>query len=136
MVKVPSRGKLGSLKHEVRTLSDRCRVAEQPKEIGRPGLAYGMMSNYGDVCLNPDGALLKITGLDHFIGFDSDSGRLVSEAGLLPRYIQRLVISRGWILPVTPDTQLVTVSLSTLRNLQAQTSIWSGEVRSGWIAAG
>jgi FAD/FMN-containing dehydrogenase len=31
------------------------------------------------------------------------------EAGVLLRDIQRLVIPRGWILPVTPGTQLVTV---------------------------
>ena len=49
------------------------------------------------------------TGLDHFIAFDDSSGRLVCEAGVLLRDIQRLVIPRGWILPVTPGTQLVTV---------------------------
>ena len=33
------------------------------------------------------------TGLDHFIAFDDSSGRLVCEAGVLLRDIQRLVHS-------------------------------------------
>ncbi len=109
MVKVSSWGRLGSWEHDVLTLSDRRRVAKQLKEDNRPGLAYGMGRSYGDVCLNPDGVLWKITGLDRFIDFDQDSGRLVCETGVLLRDIQRLIIPRGWILPVTPGTQLVTV---------------------------
>jgi FAD/FMN-containing dehydrogenase len=73
------------------------------------GIAHGMGRSYGDVCLNPDGVLWKTTGLDRFISLDQNTGRLVCEAGVLLRDIQRLVIPRGWILPVTPGTQLVTV---------------------------
>jgi FAD/FMN-containing dehydrogenase len=68
-----------------------------------------MGRSYGDVCLNPDGVLWKTTGLDHFISFDENTGRLVCEAGVLLRDIQRLAVSRGWMLPVTPGTQLITV---------------------------
>ena len=68
-----------------------------------------MGRSYGDVCLNPEGTLWVTTGIDHFIAFDDSTGRLVCEAGVLLRDIQRLVIARGWILPVTPGTQLVTV---------------------------
>ncbi len=68
-----------------------------------------MGRSYGDVCLNPGGTLWASTALDHFIAFDSSTGRLVCEAGVLLKDIQRLFIPRGWILPVTPGTQLVTV---------------------------
>jgi FAD/FMN-containing dehydrogenase len=68
-----------------------------------------MGRSYGDVCLNPNGVLWNTTGLDRFISFDASTGRLVCEAGVLLRDIQRLIIPRGWILPVTPGTQLVTV---------------------------
>jgi len=47
--------------------------------------------------------------MDHFIDFDAGSGRLVCEAGVRLRDIQRMAIARGWILPVTPGTQMVTV---------------------------
>lgn len=108
MVAVSSWGRLGVWKHEVVALSDRHHVAEAIR--GRiPGLAYGMGRSYGDVCLNPEGRLWKTAGLDKFIAFDDVSGRIICEAGVLLRDIQRLAISRGWMLPVTPGTQFVTV---------------------------
>jgi FAD/FMN-containing dehydrogenase len=75
----------------------------------RPGLAFGMGRSYGDVCLNPGGTLWDTTGLDHFVDFDENTGQLTCETGVVIRDIQRLVIPRGWILPVTPGTQLLTV---------------------------
>ncbi|OGR00818.1 MAG: FAD-linked oxidase [Deltaproteobacteria bacterium RIFOXYD12_FULL_55_16] len=108
MVAVSSWGRLGSWEHEVRTLSDREQVAGQLKN-SRSGLAYGMGRSYGDVCLNPKGVLWNTTGLDRFLSFDKNTGRLVCEAGVLLRDIQRLVIPLGWIMPVTPGTQLITV---------------------------
>jgi FAD/FMN-containing dehydrogenase len=95
--------------HAVVALSDRNQIHDSLKNAAYPGLAYGMGRSYGDVCLNPEGTLWRTTGLDHFIAFDDSTGRLVCEAGVLLRDIQRHVIPRGWILPVTPGTQLVTV---------------------------
>ncbi len=108
MVAVTSWGRLSNFEHEVHALSDRSRVAGQLKAVG-PGLAYGMGRSYGDVCLNPDGVLWNTTALDKFIGFDTDSGRLCCEAGVLLKDIQQLCLPRGWMLPVVPGTQLVTV---------------------------
>ncbi len=68
-----------------------------------------MGRSYGDSCLNPHGVLWRTTGLDHFASFDPATGLLACESGVLLRDIQRLAIPRGWILPVTPGTQLVTV---------------------------
>lgn len=108
MVAVSSWGRQGSLQHEVQALTDRHQVIHQLKN-SQSGIAYGMGRSYGDVCLNPDGVLWKTTGLDRFISFDENTGLLVCEAGVLLRDIQQLTVPRGWILPVTPGTQLVTV---------------------------
>lgn len=108
MVDVSSWGRLGQWKHDLVALSDRHQVAGAIR-ASTPGLAYGMGRSYGDVCLNPEGALWKTTGLDKFIAFDEQSGRIRCEAGVLLRDIQRLAIPRGWMLPVTPGTQFVTV---------------------------
>src|SRR5450830_1544592 len=108
MVAVSSWGRLGSWEHQVVALTDRHQVVHQLKS-SRSGIAHGMGRSYGDVCLNPDGVLWKTTGLDRFISLDQITGRLVCEAGVLLRDIQRLTIPRGWILPVTPGTQMVTV---------------------------
>lgn len=48
-------------------------------------------------------------GLDRFIAFDPETGRLACEAGVLLRDIQQLAVPHGWMLPVSPGTQVVTV---------------------------
>lgn len=109
MVAISSWGRLSSDEHEVVALSDSRRIQASLKNAVPSGLAYGMGRSYGDSCLNPGGKLWITTGLDHFIAFDDRTGRLVCEAGVLLRDIQRLTIPRGWILPATPGTQIVTV---------------------------
>ncbi|SET88504.1 FAD/FMN-containing dehydrogenase [Marinobacter segnicrescens] len=108
MSKVHSWGRLGEYNHDVEVLRDR---ALAPRQIqgGTPGLAFGMGRSYGDSCLNPDGKLWKTPGLDKLIRFDPEKGRLVCEAGVLLRDIQRVFVPQGWMLPVTPGTQMVTV---------------------------
>lgn len=106
---VSSWGRLSAHPHKVVALHDPGQVATILRHNAEPGLAHGMGRSYGDVCLNPDGILWQTAGLDHFVAFDEDTGRLVCEAGVLLRDIQRLAIPRGWILPVTPGTQFVTV---------------------------
>ena len=101
-------GRLQSAPHHVVPLT-------QPEQVGstlartRPGLAHGMGRSYGDVALNPGGTLWRTTGLNHFIAFDEANGLLTCEAGVLLKDIQRTLLPRGWLLPVTPGTQLITV---------------------------
>lgn len=108
MKAVSSWGRLDSLPHHVLPLYDRSHAAEAMRGA-LPGIPHGMGRSYGDVCLNPGGHLWMTRGLDRFVAFDDHSGRLVCEAGVLLRDIQELALSRGWLLPVTPGTQLVTV---------------------------
>lgn len=108
MAKIRSWGRLGEYEHDVQTLEDEPQAREQI-QLGNPGLAFGMGRSYGDACLNPGSTLWKTTGLDKLISFDKDSGRLVCEAGVLLRDIQRVFVPQGWMLPVTPGTQVVTV---------------------------
>jgi FAD/FMN-containing dehydrogenase len=110
MKPVSSWGRLDADPHHVIYLNNPIKVKSLIGEgqYGK-GIAHGMGRSYGDVCLNPEGTLWMTAGLDRFIAFDDDTGRLVCEAGVPLRDIQRLTIRRGWILPVTPGTQMVTV---------------------------
>jgi FAD/FMN-containing dehydrogenase len=108
VVKVHSWGRLGDFDHQMIPLSDRRRVASQLRGDAA-GLAFGMGRSYGDVCLNPGGVLWNTTMLDRFIRFDEINGQLQCEAGLLLRDVQRLIVPRGWMLPVVPGTQLATL---------------------------
>ena len=125
MVAISSWGRLGCFEHEVIALSDRHQVVSELKN-NPTGIAHGMGRSYGDVCLNPNGVLWKTTGLDRFINLNENTGRLVCEAGVLLRDIQRLVIARGWILPVTPGTQLVTVGGAIANDVHGKNHHGSG----------
>lgn len=108
MMKVSSWGRLSADEHKVVPLTDPATLANTLHN-NTPGVSIGMGRSYGDACLNPGGTLWKTTGLDHFISFNAATGRLVCEAGTLLRDIQRMAVPQGWMLPVTPGTQLVTV---------------------------
>ncbi|MTW14110.1 FAD-binding protein [Pseudoduganella eburnea] len=108
MVMVSSWGRLGQWEHDVLPLTERGQVPRL-LQASAPGLAHGMGRSYGDVCLNPGGVLWRSTGLDRFISFDRETGLLRCESGVLLRDIQKLAVQSGWMLPVTPGTQLVTV---------------------------
>ncbi|WP_089725668.1 FAD-binding oxidoreductase [Candidatus Thiosymbion oneisti] len=75
----------------------------------RTCLPFGNGRSYGDVCLNDGGILLDCRQLDRCIRFDTDTGVLRCEAGVLLADILRLTVPKGWLLPVTPGTRFVTV---------------------------
>jgi len=74
-----------------------------------PFLAYGKGRSYGDSCLNKDGHLLDVNGLDRITGFDSDTGMVECEAGVSLAELLEVFVPKGWFLPVTPGTKFVTV---------------------------
>ncbi len=108
MRSVSSWGRLSAELHHMVGLADPLSVAGALAK-NLPGIALGMGRSYGDVCLNPDGVVWTTRGMDHLVAFDRVTGRLTCEAGVLLRDIQQLVVPEGWMLPVTPGTQLITV---------------------------
>ena len=76
---------------------------------GKTALPRGNGRSYGDSCLNDGGMLIDARGLDHFIAFDPATGVLRCEAGVLFADILKLVVPKGWFIPATPGTQLITV---------------------------
>lgn len=126
MKPITSWGHLSADPHDVIVLNDITKVQGTIGLKDNLGIAHGMGRSYGDVCLNPQGKLWLTTGLDHFIFFDQNKGRLVCEAGILLRDIQRTIIPRGWILPVTPGTQLVTVGGAIANDIHGKNHHVSG----------
>lgn len=79
-----------------------------PKFEGK-ALPRGNGRSYGDSCTVPGGTLLRSRHLDRFIAFDSSTGILQCEAGVLLDDIIRIAVPLGWFLPVTPGTRFVSV---------------------------
>lgn len=72
-----------------------------------PLIARGMGRSYGDSANAK--LVLQTNYLDHFIAFDVELGTLTCEAGVTLREILKVIVTKGWFLPVTPGTSFVTV---------------------------
>jgi FAD/FMN-containing dehydrogenase len=112
MTAIQSWGRLSSQTHRIVPVQHPAhKLALTPLALdSRPrGIPFGMGRSYGDVCLNNGGVVWTTRSLDHLIHFDRESGRLIAEAGVLLRDLQTLALQAGWMLPVTPGTQMVTL---------------------------
>jgi FAD/FMN-containing dehydrogenase len=108
MARVSSWGNTLRAEHAVIDLDSRFEpFPAVPESV--PLLPFGNGRSYGDCCLNPGGALVRMRRLDRFIRFDRESGILECEAGVLLEDILRVAVPAGWFLPVTPGTRLVTL---------------------------
>lgn len=74
---------------------------------GGPFAPRGMGRSYGDSA--SASRVLQTRHLDHFIAFDAEAGLLSCEAGVTLHQILRLIVPKGWFLPVTPGTGFVTL---------------------------
>ena len=72
-------------------------------------LAYGLGRSYGDVCLNSDGTLIDMSGLNRFISIDFTSGIIHAQAGVSLHDVLKVSVPKGWFLSVTPGTKNVTL---------------------------
>lgn len=72
-------------------------------------LPFGLGRSYGDSCLNEHGILLDVTGLNQFIAFDEETGILRCEGGVSIEEILKMIVPRGWFVPVTAGTKYVSV---------------------------
>ena len=79
------------------------------EEFSASVLPHGQGRSYGDSCLNNGGVLLETHSLDHLIDFNEESGVLECESGITFSQILKIIVPRGWFLPVTPGTQFVSI---------------------------
>ncbi|MEO3715565.1 FAD-binding oxidoreductase [Roseateles flavus] len=130
-------GRLESALHRVVELTDEASLPAQ-LQAQKPGIAYGQGRSYGDVCLNPGGTLWRLSALDHFLSWDAQTGLLCCEGGILLQDIQRTLLPQGWLLPVTPGTQLVSVGGAIANDVHGKNHHGFGSfgdhVRRLWLA--
>jgi decaprenylphospho-beta-D-ribofuranose 2-oxidase len=74
-------------------------------------LSRGLGRSYGDSALPPPSRpeVATTTLADRILAFDEESGLLRAEAGLSLKELNRLLLPRGFFVPVTPGTQFVTL---------------------------
>ena len=79
------------------------RNLEQPGEV----IAFGNGRSYGDASLQKN--MFMTRRFNKFLSFDEATGTLSCQAGVLLSEILDVFVPRGWFLPVTPGTKLITV---------------------------
>jgi decaprenylphospho-beta-D-ribofuranose 2-oxidase len=76
---------------------------------GAGAVARGMGRSYGDAAQLTGGLVLDTTALKHF-DVDPIGGTVTAEAGVTIGELLNVVVPAGWMLPVVPGTQHVTVA--------------------------
>ncbi len=109
MTKIQAWGRLSNTEHQVIPLTTPSDTPRQLQHSTHPGIAHGMGRSYGDAALNGNGILWLTQAMSHLIFFDLNTGILHCEAGSTLQDIHRTLIPQGWMLPVTPGTQMITV---------------------------
>jgi decaprenylphospho-beta-D-ribofuranose 2-oxidase len=97
-----------------RDIEDIRSAVTPPRGLGRsvdPGagaIARGMGRSYGDAAQLAGGLVIEMTGLRTF-SLDGDRGTVTAAAGTTIGELLEALVPRGWMLPVVPGTQHVTV---------------------------
>jgi decaprenylphospho-beta-D-ribofuranose 2-oxidase len=86
----------------------RCRRSQQPEVSSGGAIARGLGRSYGDAAQLSGGHVLEMTGLSGF-ELDVDEGTVTAQAGVSLGELLATVVPRGWMVPVVPGTQHVTV---------------------------
>ena len=85
-------------------------IAEALTAAGPPGRPpRGLGRSYGDVAQNAGGVVLDMTGPARHRAVRRGGGTLTAPAGTSLDALLRVIVPRGWFLPVTPGTRFVTV---------------------------
>jgi L-gulonolactone oxidase len=95
---------------------------------GRPATALpvGMGRSYGDSCLNGQGGLMVMRGLDRLMEIDQGEENFTAQAGMtLSEALQHLT-PRGLILPVLPGTRLATLGGAVANDIHGKNHLMAG----------
>lgn len=97
--------------------------------IGYPSgkfLPAGNGKSYGDVGLISGGTALSSLSLNRMLAWDSVTGVLECEAGVLLSDIQSTFVKQGWLLAVTPGTSYVTVGGAVANDVHGKDHHFAG----------
>lgn len=111
----PTRARLWGWGQTNPTVADELRVeaagvAAAVKEAGERGvLARGLGRSYGDAAQNGGGLVLRLTSQAGDIMLNATTGVVTVGAGVSIDELLRVIVPRGFFIPVTPGTRFVTI---------------------------
>jgi FAD/FMN-containing dehydrogenase len=86
-----------------KNIKDVQKIIKRNKKV----IARGLGRSYGDSANND--VVIETNYLNNFITFDSENGIITCESGVSIQEVNRLIIPKGWFMPVTPGTSYVTI---------------------------
>lgn len=79
---------------------------------------------YGDSALAPQ--IISTLRYNKFLSFDEDQGVIRCQAGVMLEDILAVIVPKGWFLPVTPGTKLITVGGAIASNVHGKSQHKAG----------
>lgn len=102
-------GRTNPTHSDLRRMESEADVVEAIASAGARGvLARGLGRSYGDVAQDGGGVVLDMTALSRCT-LDPERGLLTAQAGASLDEILRVIVPRGFFVPVTPGTRFITV---------------------------
>ncbi len=84
-------------------------VAEALRRSDRGALARGLGRSYGDAAQNGGGVVLRLAGSAQNVVFDEASEAITVGAGVTVDDLLRVIVPRGYFVPVTAGTRFITI---------------------------
>lgn len=86
-----------------------------------PLIPRGKGRSYGDASLPaPYGTAIDTRWLNKFVGFDSERGIVSAESGTSLEQLLDVIVPRGWFLPVSPGTRLISLGGALASNIHGK----------------
>ncbi len=97
-------------------------------------IARGNGRAYGDSAINPS-ATIDMRGMNRMLAFDTESGQLTVEAGVILGDIIAAFLPRGWFPMVTPGTKFVSVGGAIAADVHGKNHHKEGSFRNSvdWV---
>lgn len=94
-------------------------------ETETPLIARGNGRSYGDSSFNADGAVSTLK-LNRLLKFESETGTLTAEAGVMLADVIESFLPKGWFPPITPGTKFVTLGGMVASNVHGKNAVKDG----------
>ncbi|WP_426960006.1 FAD-binding protein [Muricoccus radiodurans] len=98
----------------------------RPSLPGASRLCHGLGRSYGDVALNSGGLTVYTTCLDRLIAANWEAGVVRAEAGTSLDALLRVVLPRGWSVPVLPGSRFVTLGGAVANDVHGKNHLTAG----------
>jgi FAD/FMN-containing dehydrogenase len=100
--------------HNVSFSEDLAHLLNQPNGF----ICRGNGRSYGDASLNAD--IISMINFNRFISLDKENDTITSQSGVLLADILSVIVPRGYFLPVTPGTKLITIGGAVAANVHGK----------------